>query len=382
MPPIIAAVEARATVGEIADAMRAVFGEYRRKRRRSDRADAALLLVRRASDDGLRPAAGGPVAGRRRRELRDSRRAKRSGWSANRAAASRSRRCRSCGWCSRRDASPAAACCFKGRDLLTLAEREMRAVRGAEIALIFQEPMTALNPVFTIGDQIAETLLVHGRAHAARGAAARRSSCSTRCAFPTPARARRRLPAPAVRRHAAARADRDGARVPAVAASSPTSRPPRSTSTIQAQILDLLREMKSRVQPVAAAHHARPRRHRRNRRPRRRHVRRPHRRDRDRCATIFRDPQHPYTRGPARVDAGRRGRASACAPSKARCRCSARCRPAARSIRAAPIASTRARRRRRPTTRSAPAHSAGAICTIGLGSRTPLSAATQCDAAR
>jgi peptide/nickel transport system ATP-binding protein len=53
---------------------------------------------------------------------------------------------------------------FKGRDLLELTERDMRQVRGAEIALIFQEPMTALNPVFTIGDQIGETLLVHGRA--------------------------------------------------------------------------------------------------------------------------------------------------------------------------------------------------------------------------
>jgi oligopeptide/dipeptide ABC transporter ATP-binding protein len=53
---------------------------------------------------------------------------------------------------------------FKGRDLLTLSERAMQAVRGAEISLIFQEPMTALNPVFTIGDQIAETLLVHHRA--------------------------------------------------------------------------------------------------------------------------------------------------------------------------------------------------------------------------
>ena len=53
---------------------------------------------------------------------------------------------------------------FKGRDLLTLDERRMREVRGAEISLIFQEPMTALNPVFTIGDQVAETLLVHGRA--------------------------------------------------------------------------------------------------------------------------------------------------------------------------------------------------------------------------
>jgi peptide/nickel transport system ATP-binding protein/oligopeptide transport system ATP-binding protein len=53
---------------------------------------------------------------------------------------------------------------FKGRDLLTLDESRMREVRGAEISLIFQEPMTALNPVFTIGDQVAETLLVHGRA--------------------------------------------------------------------------------------------------------------------------------------------------------------------------------------------------------------------------
>jgi peptide/nickel transport system ATP-binding protein len=53
---------------------------------------------------------------------------------------------------------------FKGRDLLTLDDREMQQVRGAQIALIFQEPMTALNPVFRIGAQIAETLIVHGRA--------------------------------------------------------------------------------------------------------------------------------------------------------------------------------------------------------------------------
>ena len=53
---------------------------------------------------------------------------------------------------------------FNGRDLLTFDEREMQRTRGAEIALIFQEPMTALNPVFTIGSQIEETLLVHGRA--------------------------------------------------------------------------------------------------------------------------------------------------------------------------------------------------------------------------
>ena len=53
---------------------------------------------------------------------------------------------------------------FKGHDLLELDEPAMRAVRGAEISLIFQEPMTALNPVFRVGDQIAEALLVHGRA--------------------------------------------------------------------------------------------------------------------------------------------------------------------------------------------------------------------------
>jgi peptide/nickel transport system ATP-binding protein len=54
---------------------------------------------------------------------------------------------------------------FNGRhDLLELSERDMRAIRGAEIGFIFQEPMTALNPVFTIGNQIAEALLVHGKA--------------------------------------------------------------------------------------------------------------------------------------------------------------------------------------------------------------------------
>src|SRR5437773_7058540 len=54
---------------------------------------------------------------------------------------------------------------FNGRrDLLELSEAEMRKIRGAEIALVFQEPMTALNPVFTIGDQIAEGILVHHQA--------------------------------------------------------------------------------------------------------------------------------------------------------------------------------------------------------------------------
>jgi oligopeptide/dipeptide ABC transporter ATP-binding protein len=50
---------------------------------------------------------------------------------------------------------------FEGQDLLSLDPAEMRAIRGAKISMIFQEPMTALNPVFTVGDQIAEVLTTH-----------------------------------------------------------------------------------------------------------------------------------------------------------------------------------------------------------------------------
>ncbi|HEY8749969.1 MAG TPA: ABC transporter ATP-binding protein [Tepidisphaeraceae bacterium] len=50
---------------------------------------------------------------------------------------------------------------FEGRDLLQLPERDMRSVRGKDIAMIFQEPMTSLNPVYTIGDQIAEAVVLH-----------------------------------------------------------------------------------------------------------------------------------------------------------------------------------------------------------------------------
>ncbi|HAK55788.1 MAG: ABC transporter ATP-binding protein [Vicinamibacterales bacterium] len=52
---------------------------------------------------------------------------------------------------------------LRGRNLRAISEREMREVRGGEIALIFQEPMTALNPVFSVGSQVAEALLVHKR---------------------------------------------------------------------------------------------------------------------------------------------------------------------------------------------------------------------------
>jgi len=50
---------------------------------------------------------------------------------------------------------------FQGRDLLSLNEQQMRTIRGGEIGMIFQEPMTSLNPVFSIGSQVLEALRVH-----------------------------------------------------------------------------------------------------------------------------------------------------------------------------------------------------------------------------
>ncbi len=57
--------------------------------------------------------------------------------------------------------APSSRILFEGRDLLTLPGDKMRAVRGNEIAMIFQEPMTSLNPVFTVGNQIAEAVMLH-----------------------------------------------------------------------------------------------------------------------------------------------------------------------------------------------------------------------------
>src|SRR5579883_2956555 len=50
---------------------------------------------------------------------------------------------------------------FKGENLLALSDEAMRAIRGNRIAMIFQDPMTSLNPVYTIGEQIGEALRLH-----------------------------------------------------------------------------------------------------------------------------------------------------------------------------------------------------------------------------
>jgi peptide/nickel transport system ATP-binding protein len=77
---------------------------------------------------------------------------------------------------------------FKGRDLLALSPRDLERVRGAEIGLVFQEPAAALNPVFTIGAQMAETLRVHGRAAGARDARAQGIALLRAVRMPEPER--------------------------------------------------------------------------------------------------------------------------------------------------------------------------------------------------
>jgi oligopeptide/dipeptide ABC transporter ATP-binding protein len=132
---------------------------------------------------------------------------------------------------------------FKGRDLLTLSESEMRAVRGAEIALIFQEPMTALNPVFTIGDQLRETLLVHKKVAKRE---ARNKTVELLEAVKIPDAASRLADYPhqlsGGMRQRVLIAMALACRPSLVIADEPTT---ALDVTIQAQILDLLREMKS-----------------------------------------------------------------------------------------------------------------------------------------
>jgi microcin C transport system ATP-binding protein len=74
---------------------------------------------------------------------------------------------------------------FKGRELLGLSEREIRSIRGNDISIIFQEPMTSLNPLHTIEAQIGEIMLLHG---GGRGAAARRRTLEllTQVGIPEP----------------------------------------------------------------------------------------------------------------------------------------------------------------------------------------------------
>jgi peptide/nickel transport system ATP-binding protein len=88
---------------------------------------------------------------------------------------------------------PGSRIAFEGRDLLTLDERGMRAIRGNRIAMVFQEPMTALNPVFMVGDQVAEVARIH--AGASRGDAWQRAvAMLDRVGIPAPDERAREYP--------------------------------------------------------------------------------------------------------------------------------------------------------------------------------------------
>jgi len=133
---------------------------------------------------------------------------------------------------------------FEEQDLLALSERAMRGIRGARISLIFQEPMTSLNPVMRVGDQIAEALTAHD---AAGRADARLRAIELLDAVRIPDAARRIRDYP----HQLSGGMRQRVMIaialachpPLIIADEPTT---ALDVTIQAQVLDLLRELKAR----------------------------------------------------------------------------------------------------------------------------------------
>ena len=133
---------------------------------------------------------------------------------------------------------------FEGRDLLQLSEREMCQVRGARISLIFQEPMSALNPVMRVGDQIAEALTAHGLASPA-DARTRAVELLEAVHITEPAQRVRDYPhqLSGGMRQRVMIAIALACRPPLVIADEPTT---ALDVTIQAQVLDLLRELQSR----------------------------------------------------------------------------------------------------------------------------------------
>jgi peptide/nickel transport system ATP-binding protein len=183
---------------------------------------------------------------------------------------------------------------WEGRDLLALPMAEMRAIRGNEISMIFQEPMTSLNPVLRIGRQIAETLIEHeGLASAA--AEARAVEMLRLVNIPEPERRARQYP------HEMSGGMRQRVMIAMALACQPklliADEPTTALDvTIQAQILDLMRELKSKTgaaivlithdlgvvaemaERVVVMYAGR-------------------KVEEAPVATLFADPRHPYTRG-------------------------------------------------------------------------------------
>jgi microcin C transport system ATP-binding protein len=141
---------------------------------------------------------------------------------------------------------PSGAVLFKGRDLLRLHENEIREVRGANITIIFQEPMTSLNPLHTIERQITEVLLLHGRASGNGGTRARVIELLTQVGIPDPEARLSSYP------HQLSGGQRQRVMIAMALANEPdlliADEPTTALDvTVQAQILKLLKELQSRL---------------------------------------------------------------------------------------------------------------------------------------
>jgi ABC-type dipeptide/oligopeptide/nickel transport system ATPase component len=134
---------------------------------------------------------------------------------------------------------------FEGRDLLSLPDAEMCRVRGRQLALVFQDPAAALNPVFTVGDQVAETLRAHGLADRA-SARDRVAQLLQMVRIPDPARRARDYP------HQLSGGLRQRVAIALALACEPilviADEPTTALdATIQGEILELLEELRSRL---------------------------------------------------------------------------------------------------------------------------------------
>ena len=133
---------------------------------------------------------------------------------------------------------------FEGRDLAKLSEKEMRQIRGNEIAMIFQDSMTGLNPVMTIGKQLVETITAHSKMDK-KEAWARAEEMLTKVGIPSPAQRLKEFP------HQLSGGMRQRVMI-AMALSCNASlfiadEPTTALDvTIQAQILELMRELKEK----------------------------------------------------------------------------------------------------------------------------------------
>ncbi len=134
---------------------------------------------------------------------------------------------------------------FQGRNLLDATEQEMRDIRGNSISMIFQEPMTSLNPVLTVGRQIGETLQLH-QGMSARDAEAKAVEMLTLVGIPAPGRRVKEYP------HQLSGGMRQRVMIAMALACNPNlliaDEPTTALDvTIQAQILDLMRDLKTRM---------------------------------------------------------------------------------------------------------------------------------------